>query len=249
LPPVLPANKYSAADARVHVGVLSSSGAFHKNVATQVVAACAIPNVVVHVTFRPQVAYLRDCALIETGLLSHGRFLAEVARLDALLYATMTECYPMVVLEAAALGVPVDDLVEGAERRSAEIKSLRDELKSLRKQLAGSQAEDLAASAVDGILVARVEADDRNEVRDLAVALRDRPGMRAVVLGSSPGGKGVALVAAVTPDSGLHASDLIKDAVALVGGGGGKSADLAAAGGKFPEKLDEALDLVRGALA
>ena len=150
---------------------------------------------------------------------------------------------------ASALGVPVEDLVEGAERRAAEIKSLRDELKSLRKQLAGSQAEDLAASAVDGVVVARVEADDRNEVRDLAVALRDRPGMRAVVLGASPGGKGVALVAAVTPDSGLHASDLIKDAVALVGGGGGKSADMAAAGGKFPEKLDEALDLVRSSLA
>ena len=150
---------------------------------------------------------------------------------------------------ASALGVPVEDLVEGAERRAAEIKSLRDELKSLRKQLAGSQAEDLAASAVDGVVVARVEADDRNEVRDLAVALRDRPGMRAVVLGASPGGKGVALVAAVTPDSGLHASDLIRDAVALVGGGGGKSAYLAAAGGKFPEKLDEALDLVRSSLA
>jgi alanyl-tRNA synthetase len=150
---------------------------------------------------------------------------------------------------ASALGVPVEDLVEGAERRAAEIKSLRDELKSLRKQLAGAQAEDLAASAVDGVVVARVEADDRNEVRDLAVALRDRPGMRAVVLGASPGGKGVALVAAVTPDSGLHASDLIKDAVALVGGGGGKSAYLAAAGGKFPEKLDEALDLVRSSLA
>ena len=150
---------------------------------------------------------------------------------------------------ATALGVPVDDLVEGAERRAAEIKALRDELKSLRRQLAGSQAEDLAASAVDGVVVARVEADDRNEVRDLAVALRDRPGMRAVVLGASPGGKGVALVAAVAPGSGLHASDLIKDAVALVGGGGGKSADLAAAGGKFPEKLDEALDLVRSSLA
>ena len=149
---------------------------------------------------------------------------------------------------AAALGVPVDDLVEGAERRSAELRSLRDELKALRRQLAGSQAEELAAAAVDGVVVARVEADDRNEVRDLAVALRDRPGIRAVVLGASPGGKGVALVAAVAPDSGLHASDLITDAVALVGGGGGRSADLAAAGGKFPEKLDEALDLVRAAL-
>ena len=48
-------------------------------------------------------------------------------------------------------------------------------------------------------MVARVEAATRDEVRDLAVAVRDRPGIRAVVLGASPGGKGVAIVAAVTP--------------------------------------------------
>ena len=150
---------------------------------------------------------------------------------------------------ASALGVPVEDLVEGAARRTAELRALRDELKALRRQVAGSVADDLAAGAVDGVLVARVDAEDRNEVRDLAVALRDRPGMRAVVLGASPGGKGVALVAAVAPDAGLHASDLIAEAVALVGGGGGRSADLAAAGGKFPEHLDAALDLVRSALS
>jgi len=150
---------------------------------------------------------------------------------------------------ADALGVPVEDLVEGAQKRVGELKSMRDELKQLRRQLAGSQAEELAATAVNGVVVARVDADDRNEVRDLAVALRDRPGMRAAVLGASPGGKGVALVAAVTPESGLHASDLIAEAVALVGGGGGKSADLAMAGGKSPERLDEALDLVRAQIS
>ncbi|MFM7068475.1 MAG: DHHA1 domain-containing protein, partial [Actinomycetes bacterium] len=148
-------------------------------------------------------------------------------------------------LAADALGVPVDDLVEGAVRRAGEIRSLRDELKQLRRQLAGSQADELIAAAVDGVIVARVEADDRNEVRDLAVALRDRPSIRAVVLGSSPGGRGVALVAAVAPEAGLHASELIAEAVALVGGGGGKSADLATAGGKHPEHLDDALELVR----
>jgi alanyl-tRNA synthetase len=72
--------------------------------------------------------------------------------------------------------------------------------------------------------------------------------MRAVVLGSSPAGKGVALVAAVAPDSGLNASELIADAARTVGGGGGKGADLAAAGGREPERLDEALDQVRAQL-
>ena len=150
---------------------------------------------------------------------------------------------------ASLLGVADDDLVEGVERRVGEIKSLKDELKALRKQLAGSQAEDLEASAVDGVVIARVDADSRDEVRDLAVALRDRPGVRAVVLGASPGGKGAMLVAAVDPDSGLNAAALIADATRTIGGGGGKGDELATAGGKFPEKLDEALDQVRALLS
>jgi alanyl-tRNA synthetase len=149
---------------------------------------------------------------------------------------------------ADLLGVPVDDLLDGIEKRLGELRSLRDEVKGLRRQLAGSQADDLAAAAVDGVLVARVDADSRDEVRDLAVALRDRPGMRAVVLGSSPGGKGVALVAAVSADSGLNAGELIAEAARTVGGGGGKGADLAAAGGKHPERLDEALEQARAAV-
>ena len=153
------------------------------------------------------------------------------------------------VADAAALiGVPPDDLVDGIVRRLTELKAARDELKVLRRQLAGSQAEDLATDAVDGVLVARVEADSRDDVRDLAVALRDRPGMRAVVLGTSPGGKGVALVAAVAPDSGFNAAELIADAARIIGGGGGKGADLAAAGGRHPEHLDEALEQVRAAV-
>ena len=150
---------------------------------------------------------------------------------------------------ASLLGVADDDLVEGVERRVAEIKTLKDELKALRKQLAGSQAEDLEASAVDGVVVARVEADSRDDVRDLAVALRDRPGVRAVVLGASPGGKGAMLVAAVDPDSGLIAAELIADATRTIGGGGGKGDELATAGGKHPEKIDEALDQVRALLS
>ena len=101
--------------------------------------------------------------------------------------------------------------------------------------------------AGDGIVVARVDGLDRDGVRDLAVAVRDQPGIKAVVLGSAPEAGGVALVAAVTPDSGLNASELIADAAKAVKGGGGKSADLAVAGGKEPAALDDALALARAA--
>jgi alanyl-tRNA synthetase len=143
------------------------------------------------------------------------------------------------------LGVPPDDLLDGVEKRQTELKSLREEVKALRRQIAATSSGSLADDAVDGVVVARVEADDRNEVRDLAMSLRDRPGIRAVVLGASPGGKGVALVAAVDPGSGLNAGELITGAIGVVGGGGGKGSDLATAGGKDPARLDEALDLVR----
>ncbi len=149
---------------------------------------------------------------------------------------------------ASALGVPPEDLMDGLSKRLGELKELRDYVADMRRQLAGSQSEDLAAAAVDGVVVARVESDRREDVRDLATALRDQPGIKAVVLGSSPGGKGVALVSAVTPESGLDASELIAEAARLVGGGGGKGSDLAMAGGKLPEHLDEALDGVRSKL-
>ena len=79
------------------------------------------------------------------------------------------------------------------------------------------------------------------------MAVRDVPEVRAVVLGSAPDGGGVAIVAAVRPESGLHASELIADAARAVKGGTGKNAELAVAGGKDPSALDDALGLARTA--
>ena len=148
---------------------------------------------------------------------------------------------------AEALNVPVGEVVDGARKRLEEVKALRDEVKALKRQAAGGQAAALASKAVDGVLVERVDGLERDTVRDLAVALRDQPGMRAVVLGTAPEGGGAALVAAVTPDSGLHASGLLEEAKALIKGGGGKDALLAVAGGKDADGLDAALATVRTA--
>jgi alanyl-tRNA synthetase len=148
---------------------------------------------------------------------------------------------------ATALGVATDELVDAVERQRSEVKELRDELKSLKRQLATGQASDLAAEAVDGVVVARVDHLDRDAVRDLAVAVRDQPAVRAVVLGGVPDAGGVALVAAVIAGSGFDASALIADAAKTVKGGGGKSPDLAIAGGKDAAQLDAALEQVRDA--
>ncbi|NIR37936.1 MAG: alanine--tRNA ligase, partial [Actinobacteria bacterium] len=108
--------------------------------------------------------------------------------------------------EAARLvGVPTGELVEGARARSAEVKRLQKELGRLKQQLAVGQAPALAAEAVGGVVVARVEGVDRGGLRDLAVSVRDQAGVEAVVLGAVLDGGGVALAAAVTPEGGHNA--------------------------------------------
>src|SRR4029450_7119439 len=68
---------------------------------------------------------------------------------------------------AEALGTTPGDLTSAAEKLRAENKGLRDELKQLKQQLAGSQSTDLAAAAVDGVVVARRDGVARDELRDL----------------------------------------------------------------------------------
>ncbi|MFM8310538.1 MAG: alanine--tRNA ligase [Ilumatobacteraceae bacterium] len=151
------------------------------------------------------------------------------------------------VAEAARLvGAPADDLVGGVQRRLDEIKSLQDELRALRARLAAGRAEELAAEAASGVVVTRVDGLAPGDLRDLAVAVRQR-GIDIVVLGGISDSGGVSLVAAVAPASGRVAGDLIRDAAKAVGGGGGGKGDIATAGGKNPEGLDEALRIAEAA--
>ncbi|MFL6204011.1 MAG: alanine--tRNA ligase [Acidimicrobiales bacterium] len=146
---------------------------------------------------------------------------------------------------ADVLNVPVGEVVDGARKRVDEIKALRDEIKALKRQAAGDQASSLAEKAVDGVIVERLEAMERDTLRDVALSLRDKAGLRAVILGTAPEGGGAALVAAVSPESGLHAAELLEEAKKLIKGGGGKDPLLAVAGGKDADGLDAALQSAR----
>ena len=151
------------------------------------------------------------------------------------------------VAETARLvGTSTDDLVGGVQRRLDEIKTLHDELKTLRSKLASGRASELAAGAADGVLVTRVDGLSPNDLRELAIAVRQH-GVEQVVLGGVTDTGGVSLVAAVQPSTGRVAGDLIKDAAKAVGGGGGGKGDIATAGGKNPDGLDEALRIAEAA--
>ena len=176
---------------------------------------------------------------------------ANIRRLEAMTgYDTLALLRSQVsLIDGAArdLGVPAAELAEGVSRRQAEIKALRSEIAELRHRLALNRAPELAASAVDGVVVARVDDVGRDGLRDLADSIRNQDGVRAVVLGAALSSGGVALAAAAVEGGEFNAGELIGDAAKAVGGGGRPAPHLCVAGGKDAARLDEALDLARAA--
>jgi alanyl-tRNA synthetase len=146
---------------------------------------------------------------------------------------------------ARALQTTPADLPQALERLQDNAASTRDELKALRRAALGTEAAALAGGAEAGLVVARRDGLGPDQLKELALAIRDRPAITAAVVMGSPDAKRVALAAAVAKDSGLVAAELIAEPARLVGGGGGKGPELALAGGRDPARIDEALALVR----
>ena len=147
------------------------------------------------------------------------------------------------------LRVTPDELTTAVGRKLAELRALETELRAVQQSALAGQGKDLVAAAVDGRLVARVDGLEQNDLRELAVQTRQLGDLRTVVLGGSPDGIKVSLVALVAKGEPVDAPALIGDAAKIVGGGGGgKNPEQAMAGGRDASKLDEALDNVRGKL-
>ena len=143
-----------------------------------------------------------------------------------------------------------DEVAEATQGKLADLRAAEAELRALRQQGLRLDARSLAAAAAadGGVVVARRDGLDQRQLQELATAVRAEPGVRAVVLGGSPADGKVALVAAVHKGGDLVASDLIKAAAKMVGGGGSTNPELAVAGGRDPSRLDEALHAVRQSL-
>ena len=184
-----------------------------------------------------------DIGLIK--VLSESSIGSNLRRLEAVTGASSVELLQNDERALGAIGQLVgasgDQAVAGVQRKLDEIKELQTEVKQLRTQLARSRAGTVAAQAEDGIVVQRLDGVEPSDLRDLAIAVREQPGIRRVVLMGATMSGGVSLVATVQPDDEMPAADLIKAAARAVGGGGGGKGDIATAGGKDPGQLDEAM--------
>jgi alanyl-tRNA synthetase len=141
---------------------------------------------------------------------------------------------------------------------TAKVKALTDELASERKRSASLEQELSRytvqslldkAEKINGITVlsARVPPTSFEILRQMGDSLKDRLKSAVIVLGTVYDGK-PGFVAMVTPDlvsRGINAGDIVKQVAGVTGGGGGGKPNMAQAGGKDKNKLDDALGIVK----
>lgn len=146
------------------------------------------------------------------------------------------------------LQAKVEQLPEQVERLLEANRALEKELAELKRQsLLGSLDELLASAEQVGtasLVVAQVQAEDHEELRQLGDRIRDRLDPVVILLGAESGGKVLflSMVSKSLTKAGVHAGDVVKKAAQICGGGGGGRPDMAQAGGRLPEKLAEALE-------
>lgn len=184
-------------------------------------------------------------------LVSEAGIAAGVRRIEALtgdgVFAYYRELEERLNRAAALLKAVPQDMENKIIHLQGELKALHSENEALKSKLAKDALGDVMNQVQDikgvKLLAAKLADVDMNGLRDLGDQLKEKLGEGVVVLASHKDGK-VSLLAMATEGAmkkGAHAGNLIKGMAALVGGGGGGRPNMAQAGGKKPEMIDEAL--------
>jgi alanyl-tRNA synthetase len=198
---------------------------------------CHVPNTAVIGLFK---------ILSESGIGAGTRRIEAVTGQAA--YGVMYEQINLLKEASAKLKSNPKDIVSRIDSLQNEMKQLQRENESLSAKLGNIEAGNLIneVKEINGVkvLASKVNASDMNNLRSMVDELKNKIGSGVVILGSVSGDDKVNLSAGVTQDlipKGYHAGKLIKEVATRCGGGGGGRPDMAQAGGKDPNKLDEAL--------
>jgi alanyl-tRNA synthetase len=135
------------------------------------------------------------------------------------------------------------DVLIAAEKLVAQRNQLEKQLQQLRT--ASSSLSEFTPKEINGVkfISASVGNTDSATLAAMIDNLSAKQESAVIVLGGTAEGK-VFFAIRVTPDlvkRGFHAGSLIREVAKAAGGGGGGRPDFAQAGGREPDKLDEAL--------
>ncbi|WP_234121058.1 alanine--tRNA ligase [Clostridium hydrogenum] len=146
------------------------------------------------------------------------------------------------------------DIISKINHQFSELKEKEKEIAELKAKLAGGAEDDIlnSVSEVNGVKYAAafVKGVDANSLRELCDKIRNKIGEGVVVLGSDYDSK-VQLVAMASKEvvtKGVHCGKIVKEVASICGGNGGGRPDMAQAGGKDVEKIENALKEVKKVL-
>ena len=170
------------------------------------------------------------------------------------------EAFQALASERALVAALTESFKVPREQLIEKIQSTVEELKVASRRLAALSMEQLkaripeflaAAKQIGGskLVVANIgEVDSADQVRDLAVALRDKlePESGLAVVAGISGGKVVLIIATSKKarEAGISSGKLVKETSAILGGGGGGKDDIAQGGGPEIGKLSTALQSI-----
>jgi alanyl-tRNA synthetase len=147
------------------------------------------------------------------------------------------------------------EIVPGIEALLEKNREMEKEIKKLKQAEAGDQLGDILANGnvVESVhlYTGTIPGADMDTLKQLGYdALNKKKEKSVIVLASYDNEEGkVFLMGAVTDDlveKGFKAGALVSQLGRIVGGGGGGQPNLATAGGRFPDKIVEALQAVPG---
>ncbi|HJW88084.1 MAG TPA: alanine--tRNA ligase-related protein [Dehalococcoidia bacterium] len=161
------------------------------------------------------------------------------------------QCLYILGQAGSSVGGTTEELLKKIDGLKQDLEKERKRALALERELQRHMAQELLSrvETVNGInlLSARVKASRQEALREMGDILRDKIKSGVVVLGAVIDER-PSFLAMVTPDlvaGGLHAGEIVKAVAQVAGGGGGGRPEMAQAGGKDKNKIDQALQLPR----
>lgn len=184
-------------------------------------------------------------------IISENGIAAGVRRIEAITSDSVRNYYENIeiMLNEAAneLKTTPSNIAERIRAILDELKMIKSENESLKAKLAKESMGDASDRITDikGIKLISmcVENVEMNELRNLGDGLKEKTQGGVVVLASKVSGNVNLMVMAgdAALKNGADAGKIIKEIAPIVGGGGGGRPNMAQAGGKNPENIEEAL--------
>ncbi len=181
----------------------------------------------------------------ESSVASGVRRIEAVTGIKALEYLQNID--QMAGAASLACSSTLSELPQKIAKLMEDKKELEKEIKKLRGKSKSSDADSFLDNVkeINGIKVLSqvISADNGGELRDLVDLLRGKLKSGIVVLGAGTEDKAYIIVG-ITKDlvDKYNANDIIKEISPIIGGSGGGRRDMAQAGGKDVDKLNEAIN-------